>query len=82
MGKAKRKLKEQRNEGYEPSQELIDYTEDNEEEYEKQQEYMYETATIIRERLINYADKCNLPLCEFLDFLNVENYVKWLLKEG
>lgn len=53
--------------------ENVEYTK----EYE--QEYMVETSDLIREKIIEYVDKNCYDLCEFLDNINVENYVSWLL---
>jgi len=83
MGKSRKNLKEKNMECYDNTEQLVENTEEEQkDEYEKQKEYIEETAEIIRERFINYADNCSLPLCEFLDFLNVENYLKWLLEHG
>ena len=51
------------------------------EKYEKEYSelYMTETAMIIRNKILEYTDKNFYPLCEYLNFDNVENYIKWLL---
>lgn len=36
-------------------------------------------STLLRGRLIRYSEEGHYPLCEFLDFENVRNYVTWLL---
>ena len=51
------------------------------EKYEKEYSelYMTETAMIIRNKILEYTDTHFYPLCEYLNFDNVENYIKWLL---
>lgn len=62
---------------------LNDVCSENEldEKYEKEYSelYMTETAMIIRNKILEYTDKNFYPLCEYLNFDNVENYIKWLL---
>lgn len=55
--------------------------EENEIEYRKEEYKLYinETATILREKILNYVDKGPYSLCEYLDIDNVENYLSWLL---
>jgi hypothetical protein len=56
-----------------------DEPEDLEYKNEYEQEYMVETSDLIREKIFEYVDKNGYELCEFLDNINVENYVSWLL---
>jgi hypothetical protein len=55
--------------------------EENENEYRKEEYKLYinETATILRQKILNYVDKGPYSLCEYLDIDNVENYLSWLL---
>lgn len=54
----------------------------NDEEQQDKEKYIIDTAVILRKSLIEYAEQGAWPLCEFLDFTNVENYIKWLLTYG
>lgn len=46
---------------------------------EEKNVYMNETARIIRQNILEYADNGGYPLAEYLDIFNVENYLKWLI---
>lgn len=81
MGKAKRQLMDALNSCYyednNTNQEKVDnYV------YENNENHLIDTTILLRKRLIKYAEDEALPLCEFLDFTNVENYIKWLLNYG
>ena len=58
--------------------------EDEEEETEVVEEDMYiiDTASIIRERLIEYVVDGAYPLCEYLNHENILNFVDWLLTQN
>jgi len=81
MGKAKRKLMAARKACYEriddgrPKEAPPDY------KAKKLEAEMYDTDTacILQQRLIAYAEENNWPLCEFLDLENVENFIHWIL---
>ena len=45
---------------------------------EKKQNIL-DLSTLIRERLIQYSEEGSYPLCEFLDYHNIHNYVTWIL---
>ena len=55
---------------------------DFDEKYEKEEcdLYISETAIIIRNKILEYTDNNFYPLCEYLNFDNIENYIKWLLE--
>lgn len=87
MGKAKQQLLAARESYYETNQEIeieIEIELENDEEYieEEKKYYLLNTSFILRNHLMEYTDNCVLPLCEYLDFNNVENYVNWLLNHG
>lgn len=84
MGKAKQQLLKARESYYETNQEIeLDNDEENDKEYIKEEKYyLLDTSFILRNHLMEYTDDCLIPLCEYLDFINVENYVNWLLKYG
>ena len=85
MGKAKQQLLAARESCYETNQEIeLDNDEENDKEYieEEKELYLLDTAFILRNHLMEYADICAIPLCEYLDFNNIENYVNWLLNYG
>lgn len=88
MGKADRILITARKSCYdlinnEALEELVDteYENQMEEEYIEKvdDEHILDTANLLRSKLIKYAEKNSYPLCEFLDIVNVENYVRWIL---
>ena len=39
---------------------------------------IYTISTVLRDRLIKYAEMNHLPLCEYLDINNVCNFVSWI----
>ena len=55
---------------------------DFDEKYEKEYSDLYisETSMIIRNKILEYTNNNFYPLCEYLNFDNVENYIKWLLE--
>lgn len=42
-------------------------------------ELLKELIMQIEKDICNYSSENALPLCEYLDYANTENYVKWLL---
>lgn len=83
MVKAKRKLTDLNN-FYETNQDtsLNEIGDDSEYENEIKEQYFNDTVVLLRRRLIEYSEQGVWPLCELLDFANVENYVQWLLRYG
>lgn len=82
MVKSKTKLMESRRNEYDSSNEDSSYEdeiEDSEYLKELKEEHILNTAILLQQRLIQYADDCAYPLCEFLDIKNIENYVQWIL---
>lgn len=43
------------------------------------EEILTDTAVLIQQRLFDYTVKHALPLCEYLDIENLENYVLYML---
>lgn len=43
------------------------------------EELLKELSMQIEKDIYDYSSKNALPLCEYLDYANTENYVKWLL---
>lgn len=87
MGKAKEKLIVARNVFYEQmdnGKEMEVETEINDDKHilEQEENYIIDTTLLLRRRLLDYVDDEAWPLCEFLDFSNVENYIMWLLTHG
>ena len=65
--------------------EIIDENDEEKENESKKEEYklyINETATIIRQKILNYVDKGPYSLCEYLDIDNIENYLSWLLSKN
>lgn len=83
MVKSKTKLMKARKEECYNSSNEDSSPEDEIEKYEVEkeikEEHILNTSILLRERLIQYADDCAYPLCEFLDIENIENYVRWIL---
>jgi hypothetical protein len=46
---------------------------------EQKKNYMNETAIIIRQNILDYVDNGGYSLAEYLDIVNVENYLKFLI---
>ena len=64
--------------------EFDDFSYENNQESQKYQKednenYINETAIIIRQKIFEYVNDGIHPLCEYLSIDNTENYVKWLL---
>jgi hypothetical protein len=64
------------------------YIEENENENdsddyaeEDSEQYIVDTANLIKQNILEYVDNEGYSLCEYLDFYNVEKYVKWLLQQ-
>ena len=82
MGKSKRKLINALRECYEHKDDDDDLMEEPMDlEYEKE-ECLIDTAFLIRNRLIRYTEEGAYPLCEFLDYDNVENFLRWVLLQN
>jgi|694.fasta_scaffold110613_4 hypothetical protein len=45
------------------------------------EQYIVDTTNLIKQNILEYVDNGGYPLCEYLDFYNLENYVKWLLEQ-
>lgn len=48
-------------------------------QYNKADEKVHKIALMIQQQLVEYTTSEAYPICEFLDIVNVENYVKWIL---
>ena len=61
--------------------EFEDICDENHQESQKEENenYINETANIIRQKIFEYVNNGFHPLCEYLSIENTENYVKWLL---
>lgn len=64
------------------------YIEENENENdsddyaeEDSEQYIVDTTNLIKQNILEYVNNEGYPLCEYLDFYNVEKYVKWLLEQ-
>ena len=42
-------------------------------------EKVHQIAIMIQEQLVEYTTSAAYPICEFLDIINIENYIKWIL---
>ena len=83
MGKAKRQLLAARESCYDTIKEIESDDEEKDKEYIKEKEYyLLDTVFILRDNLMKYTDDCVIPLCEYLDINNVENYLNWVVKHG
>lgn len=45
------------------------------------EELVKELTMQIEKDIFDYSSKNALPLCEYLDYANTQNYVKWLLSQ-
>ena len=45
------------------------------------EELLKELTMQIEKDIFDYSSKNALPLCEYLDYANTQNYVKWLLSQ-
>ena len=87
MGKMKNdeiiKRKFNKNEDQYANDEFDDICYENNQESQKEENenenYINETAILIRQKIFEYVNDGVYPLCEYLSIDNVENYVKWLL---
>ena len=48
---------------------------------EDPEQYIVDTTNLIKQNILEYVDNGGYPLCEYLDFYNLEKYVKWLLEQ-
>lgn len=71
-------------ESYLPFSDDIEINDEDDQEYKKEESELYinETATIIRQKILDYVDAGTYSLCEYLDIENVENYLLWLLDKS
>ena len=65
------------------------YIEENENENdsddyaeEDSEQYIVDTANLIKQNILEYVHNEGYPLCEYLDFYTIEKYVKWLLEQN
>ena len=57
----------------------ICYENHQESQKEDNENYINDTAILIRQKIFEYVNNGVHPLCEYLSIENTENYVKWLL---
>ena len=85
MGKASKELNENRNEAFiELNQDYHEHddnlVEENEYSLEKDFYEKVETCTLqIHGEIMNYVAEEGLHMCEFLELVNTQNYVNWVL---
>jgi hypothetical protein len=41
-------------------------------------EKVYDTSNIIKDKLVEYSQTCGIPICEYLNIQEIENYLKWM----
>tara|TARA_B110001450_G_C17458030_1_gene414967 strand:- start:381 stop:644 length:264 start_codon:yes stop_codon:yes gene_type:complete len=63
---------------YNPDNKLEDYQVKLKIPYE---ELLKQLSIQIEKDIYDYSSKNALPLCEYLDYANTQNYVKWLLSQ-
>ena len=63
---------------YNPDNKLEDYQVKLKIPYE---ELLKQLIIQIEKDIYDYSSKNALPLCEYLDYANTQNYVKWLLSQ-
>jgi hypothetical protein len=49
---------------------------------EDPEQYIVDTANLIKQNILEYVHNEGYPLCEYLDFYTIEKYVKWLLEQN
>jgi hypothetical protein len=79
MGKAKQQLIKALDSIYYEENDTIQEKVYDKYMYENDEKHLIDTTIILHKRLTEYAENGAWPLCEFLDFTNVENYIKWIL---
>jgi hypothetical protein len=85
MGKASKELTENRNEAFiELNQDYHDYDDNSVEEgdYSLEKDFYEKVETCalqIHGEIMEYVDNEGLHMCEFLDLVNTQNYVNWVL---
>jgi len=42
--------------------------------------YNIETVNIIKDKIYDYVDRIGYPLCEYLYYEDVNNFVKWIFE--
>lgn len=85
MGKTIRVDKKVKKES-KPTDIQLFYIEENENDSddspeEDPEQYIVDTTNLIKQNILEYVDNGGYPLCEYLDFYNLEKYVKWLLEQ-
>ena len=83
MGKSSRELNKAIKECYDDEfQYNDDYNLGTEEDNIKEEEEKIETVTMdIKNELTNYIQDNTLPLCEYLDYDNINQYIRYILKK-
>ena len=85
MGKASKELTENRNEAFiELNQDYHDYDDNSveEDDYYLEKDFYEKVETCalqIHGEIMEYVDSEGLHMCEFLDLVNTQNYVNWVL---
>ena len=85
MGKASKELTENRNEAFiELNQDYYDYDDNSveEDDYHLEKDFYEKVETCalqIHGEIMEYVDSEGLHMCEFLDLVNTQNYVNWVL---
>tara|TARA_Y100000389_G_scaffold190247_1_gene214902 strand:+ start:699 stop:953 length:255 start_codon:yes stop_codon:yes gene_type:complete len=84
MGKSRRELNKALKECYadEVQDNNDDYDIGTEEDNIKEEEEKIQTVTMnIKTELTNYIQDNGLPLCEYLDYDNINQYIRYILKK-
>ena len=85
MGKASKELTENRNEAFiELNQDYHEHDDNSveEDDYSMEKDFYEKVETCALEihgEIMEYVDNEGLHMCEFLDLVNTQNYVNWLL---
>ena len=85
MGKASKELTENRNEAFiELNQDYHDYDDNSveEDDYSLEKDFYEKLETCalqIHGKIMEYVDNEGLHMCEFLNLVNTQNYVNWVL---
>lgn len=85
MGKASKELNENRNEAFiELNQDYHEHDDNSveEDDYYLEKDFYEKVETCalqIHGEIMEYVDNEGLHMCEFLDLVNTQNYVNWLL---
>ena len=85
MGKASKELTENRNEAFiELNQDYHDYDDNSveDDDYYLEKDFYEKVETCVLQihgEIMEYVDNEGLHMCEFLDLVNTQNYVNWVL---